>query len=115
MAQKAYLYSFKKAFLSDPSTYPLIIIMGAAGFLLVGMSANALLTYKNVRISPEHKHEIIPTGGDQRHDTLTSKLTKRPIAMHADAFKDIRYEGLGVDHENWKKDHKDYKDYTKKE
>lgn len=98
-----YQYSFKKAFLSDPSTYPLIAVMGIATCIIAGMSANALMTYKDLRISPSKKHQVIQDWGTEHVDTMTKVLAKRPVAMHAQAFKDIRYEGLGINHEEWKK------------
>jgi hypothetical protein len=98
-----YQYTFRKAFLSDPSTYPLIVVMFTAGFFIVGMSANAMTSYKDLRISPSKKHQVIQDWGTEHVDTMTKVLAKRPVAMHAQAFKDIRYEGLGINHEEWKK------------
>jgi len=111
--QKNLQSNFKKDFLSDPSTYPLIVIMGTACFFVVGMSANALLNYKNIRISPSKKNEIIPTGGEERYNPVTQALASKPRGFHAKSLKDIRYEGMGVDHDEWVKEHKDYTDYTK--
>jgi hypothetical protein len=74
---------------------------------MVGMSANALSRYRGVKILPEHKNAIMndwdsPT---ERQTQITEVLTRNPIATHigSDAFKSLRHEGLGVDHEEWKK------------
>ena len=101
--QEIYNYSFKKAFLSDSGTYPLIAVLATATFFIVGMSANGLMYYKNIRITPAHKHEVIQDWGTEHVDTVTKMLAKRPIAMYAQGFKDIQREGLGINHEEWKK------------
>lgn len=94
----------KKAFFSDPSTYPLIAIMSFALILVTGMGTHALLYYKNLRIKPEHKHDVLKTWETEPRGTLTEKITRNPIAFHSKGFKNLRHEGLGVDHEQWKKD-----------
>jgi hypothetical protein len=43
-------YNFKKEWLSDPSTYPIIVIMGFGLTFMVGMGFNALFGYKDVQI-----------------------------------------------------------------
>jgi hypothetical protein len=98
-----YNYSFKKAFLSDSGTYPLMVVLGTAGFFIVGMSANALMYYKDLRITPSHKHGVIQDWGTEHTDTMTQMLAKRPIGLNAQRYKDIQQEGLGVNHEEWKK------------
>jgi hypothetical protein len=107
--QEMYNYSFKKAFLMDSGTYPLIVVLATAGFFIVGMSANALMYYKNIRITPAHKHEVIQDWGSEHVDTVTKVISKRPIALYAQAFKDIRQEGLGINHEEWKKGKEAYR------
>lgn len=92
---------FKSNFLSDPSTYPLIVIMSVAMTFVVGASFNGLRS-KNVKITPSAKHETIPK--DSGHRTqLIEILTREPMGFHRQGFKDIRYEGLGVNHEEWLK------------
>lgn len=101
---KMYLLPEWRAMLSDPATYPLILIVGFAAAFAVGMSGHALATYKNVRILPSKKHQEIPT--DFTHvEPLAEKWSREPIAMHAKHFKSIRYEGLGVNHDEWLKLH----------
>lgn len=99
--QNVYRTTFRENFLSDPSTYPLIVVMTVATGFIVGMSANALTNYKGLRIRPSAKHEVIPTWDAGTRITVTETLTRNPKAFHADAFKAIRREGLGVDHEEW--------------
>mmetsp|Transcript_29268 Transcript_29268/g.41434 ORF Transcript_29268/g.41434 Transcript_29268/m.41434 type:complete len:108 (-) Transcript_29268:51-374(-) len=43
-------YKFSEAWLSDPSAYPLLVVMGAAGLLVVGVSASCLAFSPDVRI-----------------------------------------------------------------
>lgn len=93
-----------RAMLSDPSTYPLFLIIGFAAAFAVGMSGHALMTYKNVHILPSQKHQVIPPSSARR-EPLAEKWSRQPIAWHADGFKSIRYEGLGVDHNEWLKQH----------
>ena len=106
VVQDVYQYSFKKAFMSDPSTYPLIVVMGVATSFVVGMSLNGL-RYKNVKISPSLKHETIPAYTPPR-DSVTKVITRQPMAFHSKSFKDIRQEGMGVDHEEWRKEKESY-------
>lgn len=72
---------------------------------MVGMSANALMRYKGVKISSQHKNSILREWDDasQRQVKVTEVITRQPIGFHAQSFKDIRAEGLGVNHEEWKK------------
>ena len=77
--------------------------MATAGIFVVGMSANAFINYKGVRISPAHKHAVIQDWGNERTTRVTEVITAHPIGFHAHGFVDIRHEGLGVDHEQWLK------------
>jgi hypothetical protein len=106
--QDIYKYSFKEAFLSDPSTYPLIAIMGVAASFAIGMSFNAL-QYKNVKISPALKHEIIPAETPPRETVTHFMLTHvLPPSFNTQAYKDICYEGLGMNHEEFLKEKEKY-------
>ncbi len=93
--------SFKKAFLSDPSTYPLIVIMSTAMMMIVGMSANAFMNYKELRISPAHKHDVIPTWKDEKRMMVTEVISRNPFSFMGYDMKSLRKEGLGV--EDWHK------------
>lgn len=79
--------------------------MTLATTVMVGMSLNAMTRYKGVKISADRKNAIMnewdsPT---ERQTKITEVITRRPVGFHASGFKDIRHEGLGVDHEEWKK------------
>lgn len=76
--------------------------MATACCLVIGMGGNALLYYKGLRITPAHKREIINTWDGAKVGTVTEVITRSPIGFHRQALKDIRYEGLGVNHEEWK-------------
>ena len=34
---------------------------------------------------------------------ITEVITRNPVGFHASDFKSLRHEGLGVNHEEWKK------------
>eukprot|EP00567_Pseudictyota_dubia_P007411 CAMPEP_0197436970 /NCGR_PEP_ID=MMETSP1175-20131217/4292_1 /TAXON_ID=1003142 /ORGANISM="Triceratium dubium, Strain CCMP147" /LENGTH=132 /DNA_ID=CAMNT_0042966377 /DNA_START=213 /DNA_END=611 /DNA_ORIENTATION=- len=92
-------YSFKESWLSDPATYPLIVIMGCALTFLTGASVHALTCYKDVQIDPKKRNSKLQTWGQED----TKSVTARVIGWNAYAP-----EGLGVDHEKWEKEHKEY-------
>lgn len=79
--------------------------MTLATTVLVGMSANALMRYRGVKILPAHKNSIMNDwdSADDRQVKVTEVITRNPVGFHASGFKDIRHEGLGVNHEEWLK------------
>uniref|UniRef100_A0A7S3P1T7 Uncharacterized protein n=1 Tax=Amphora coffeiformis TaxID=265554 RepID=A0A7S3P1T7_9STRA len=101
-----YQYNFNKSWFSDPSTYPLIAVMALATTVCVGMSANAMLRYRGVKISSDKKNSILNDwdSPNEAQTKITEVITRNPKATHwAGAWKSLRHEGLGVDHEEWKK------------
>jgi hypothetical protein len=113
-SQGNYQYSVKKAWFSDPATYPLMVAIGAGAVFMVGMGVNALATYKDVRINPAHKHHEVRDWGREHHDPLTAKLAlNKPTTFHRGEWTSIRYEGLGVDHNEWMKQKKAEMDQVK--
>ena len=88
---------FKENFLSDPSTYPIIVIMGCAVTFMTGMGFHALAYYKDVRINPSKKGSQLQTWGNEKTTTVVSVLGQN---SH---YKPTFTEGLGVDHEEWVK------------
>ena len=100
-----YKFNFTKAYLSDPSCYPLMVIMTFAITACVGMSVNAMTRYKGIKVCPEHKHSEVVDWPEASvpYQSLTEYVTRRPIGFYAEGFKSLRYEGLGIDHEEWKK------------
>ncbi|KAL3757442.1 hypothetical protein ACHAWU_006649 [Discostella pseudostelligera] len=86
----------KKHWLSDPSVYPLMVIMGCAMTFLTGAALNAAIRYKDVTLDPKKRNSKLQTWGaeDKYHSTL-----EKVIAWNA-----YGKEGLGVDHEQWLKE-----------
>ena len=89
-------WNFKKDWLSDPSTYPIFVIMAGALTFMTGAAANALIRYKDVTIDPKKRNSILQTWGSEEeyHSTL-----EKAISWNA-----YPPEGLGVDHEAWLKE-----------
>ena len=91
-------YSFKESWLSDPSTYPIIVIMGCATAFMTGMGIHALTYYKDVRINPSKKHSELQTWGQERTTPVVQVLGGgNPY------YNRCYYEGLGVNHDEWVK------------
>ncbi|KAL9182123.1 hypothetical protein ACHAXT_012775 [Thalassiosira profunda] len=87
-------WNFKKDWLSDPSTYPIFVIMGCAVTFCTGASLNALFRYKDVTINPAKRNSKLQTWGDEK---VPSRL-EQAISWNA-----YGKEGLGVNHEQWLK------------
>jgi hypothetical protein len=51
--------TIRRNWLSDPSAYPLIVVMGAAGVLVVGIIGSGLLYNPDVQINPDRRGNII--------------------------------------------------------
>lgn len=91
---------FQETWLSDPATYPIIVIMGFALSFMTGMGAHALAYYKDVRINPSKKHSEVQTWGGEKNRSIVSVLGDNPY------YRPCLTEGLGVDHEEWVKANK---------
>jgi hypothetical protein len=79
-------------------------VLGAAGCFIVGMTRNRLMyRSKQKRITHDTKGVVIQDWDREKVDTVVKTVSKEPIAFNAQGFKSIRQEGLGVDHEEWKK------------
>ena len=100
--QKQYHKGFTKTWLSDPSTYPLIVIMSIAATFVIGMSTNALLTYKDVRIDPKKRNTMVRDWGEGGYQPLTGKV------IWWNSWQKLAPEGLGVDHDKWLEGKKEY-------
>ena len=50
---------YKKNWLSDPSTYPLVFIMGLAAALVTGVGSSCLLYNPDVQINPETRGSVM--------------------------------------------------------
>jgi hypothetical protein len=93
-------YDFKKSWLSDPSTYPIIVVISGAACMLVGMSINALTTYKDVQINPNKRGSMLTTWGQEEHKGVTQTIVE--------ATGGVKAEGLGIDHEKWAQQKQEY-------
>lgn len=82
--------------LRDPSTYPLILIVGFTGVFAARMGYHAAATYKDVRFRPAKRNEMMRSWGTEERPTLVYKW----VGWNAYAP-----EGLGIDHNEWKKEH----------
>ena len=92
-------WNFKKDWLSDPSTYPIMVIMGFALTFCTGAAANALIRYKDVTILPSKRNSILQTWGTEEEDGEYRSTLSKAISWNA-----YPPEGLGVDHEQWLKE-----------
>mmetsp|Transcript_20442 Transcript_20442/g.58106 ORF Transcript_20442/g.58106 Transcript_20442/m.58106 type:complete len:212 (+) Transcript_20442:107-742(+) len=91
---------FKAAWLSDPSTYPIMVIISCAITFMVGMGFNALFFYKDVQISPEKRGSVLQTWGHEKHVGVMEHF--------ANAVGRPKAEGLGIDHDEWQSRKDDY-------
>lgn len=55
--------TWRKNWLAQPATYPLLIVMGAASALVVGVAASCLAASPDVRISPGKRAATLRTWG----------------------------------------------------
>lgn len=89
---------FKQDWLSDPSTYPIMLIMGTAITFMTGMGIHALTSYKDLRIDPRKKHAEMQFWGHEKQDSVVKAVaTKNPW------YTPYFTEGAGVNHEEWVK------------
>jgi hypothetical protein len=91
------MVGFQKNFLSDPSTYPLIVIMGCALTFTAGMGVYALTSYKEVKISPHKRNSMLQTWGEEERPSLLSSV------IGWNSWQKHNPEGLGIKHEDWLK------------
>jgi hypothetical protein len=66
-----------------------------AGAFILGMTANAFLYYKDIKISSGPKSEIIRSWGKEKTVTFTEAMASKDYHLQP--------EGLGVDHAQWVK------------
>lgn len=91
------VHNNKENFFSDPGTYPIIVIMGCAITFMTGMGINALVSYKDVKINPEKRNSKLQTWGQEEQPHKLS------YAVHWNSYQKNCPEGMGIDHEEWKK------------
>ena len=88
--------------MNETATYPLIACLFGAAAFIAGCTANTFANNKDVRINPSLKHQVIRDWGQTHTKTITEVVGDKPL-FNAQKYKTIRYEGLGVDHNEWKK------------
>lgn len=86
---------FKKVWLSDASTYPLIFIVVSFVPFVVGIWIHALKDYEDVTIDPKKRSSILRYWGQEERPSIIRKY----FASNA-----LPPEGLGIDHEKWLKE-----------
>jgi len=92
-------YNFKKEWLSDPSTYPIIVIMSTAVCFMVGMGINGFC-YKGVYINPNKRGAVLTTWGEEHKAGV--------VESYMEFMGGVKAEGLGVDHEEWLNEKEEY-------
>mmetsp|Transcript_27473 Transcript_27473/g.35794 ORF Transcript_27473/g.35794 Transcript_27473/m.35794 type:complete len:132 (-) Transcript_27473:102-497(-) len=95
-------YSIKHYGLSDPSTYPLILVLGCAMAFVTGMGIFSLTTYKDVELDPHKRNSTMRTWGRDEVPTLTERL------IYWNSWQKLAPEGLGVDHKKWLEEKQKY-------
>lgn len=76
---------------------------------MVGMATNAMLTYKDVRVDPKKRHTMMRDWGEEEYQPTLRKV------IYWNSWQKNNPEGMGVDHEEWKKGKEEYyKDVQKK-
>ena len=98
--------------LSDPSTYPLIGILGFTVSLAGASGVHTLLYNKDVQVSPRKRHSIMRYWGQEdvpgAELSIARRLTKR---SHNKVYNGP--EGMGINHDEWIKEKKKYMAKTK--
>ena len=80
-----------------------MFIMSIAGSIVIGMTANALYSYEDVRIDPKKRNTLVRNWGEN-HDNqpLVGKL------VWWNSWQKLAPEGLGVDHQKWLEGKREY-------
>jgi hypothetical protein len=91
---------FKKVWLSDPSTYPIIFVMGCGMTWMVGMGVNALFGYKDVQLNPNNRGAVMKDWSREHRVSVMERF--------AHLKGGVAPEGLGVDHDKFMKEKEEY-------
>ncbi|KAG7358951.1 NADH-ubiquinone reductase complex 1 MLRQ subunit [Nitzschia inconspicua] len=91
---------FKKSWLSDPSCYPIMLIMGCGMTWMVGMGANALFGYKDVQVNPNNRGAVLKDWSKEHRTTVMERFAKMKGG--------VAPEGLGIDHDKFVKEKEQY-------
>ena len=95
--------TFKKAFLQDPSCYPIIAILGFTTCIVVGMCTHQISSLKDLRFSPKTRRSEIQNWGHEHKDSVASRWASGPMVMRGVEHRSTWREGLGVNHDEWQK------------
>ena len=76
-------------------------LAGALSFV-VGCTVHNFVHNKDVRINPGIKHQVIRDWGQVHSKSIVEAVGTKPV-FNAQKYKTLPYEGLGVDHNEWKK------------
>jgi hypothetical protein len=90
--------TFKANMLSDPSTYPLIVIMGGA-LTMMTMAGIHALKYKDAQLDWRKRESVLRYWGEKEppHHHMTGTL------VYWNSWQKLAPEGLGIDHKKWLK------------
>jgi hypothetical protein len=91
---------FKKSWLSDPSTYPIIVIMGCGMTWMFGMGINALFFYKDVQLNPNNRGAVMKDWSKEHRTSVMERF--------ASVAGGVAPEGLGIDHDKFVKEKEEY-------
>lgn len=95
-------YRFKQEWLSDPSTYPLIVVMAGGFSFMFAMACNALFTYKQgVDIDPNKRGITMKPYSSEPRIGVVQRVATRKGGVNP--------EGLGIDHSEWEKKREQYR------
>jgi hypothetical protein len=91
---------FKKSWLSDPSTYPIIVVMGCGLTWMVGMGFNALFGYKDVQLNPNNRGAVLKDWSKEHRVGVMERFVN--------LMGGVAPEGLGIDHDKFVKEKEEY-------
>ena len=81
-------HNFSNAWLSDPATYPLLLVLGSAAFFVLGASVNALFFSEDVQLTVAKKASVIRNWVTEPRPSITARIATPPK----------------VNYEEWKKE-----------
>jgi len=77
MASRSGWQVFKKNWLADPATYPVIIVMAGAVSLCTFFSARTLFTHPDVYMNPERRRMILRPDNSEQVEKYMDNWVKR--------------------------------------
>jgi len=86
----------------DPRTYPRSLVLGGTAVFFVVTTYQGL-RYRAHHLEPETKNSMLGRDRTETPNRVTRALKEGPIIMNQKRYNTLKHEGLGVDHEEWKK------------